>query len=103
MRERFPSNCTYTQRLAALELAIERNTSNVPPDGYYHLLHAGKEIDRYRSMRAAKAAWDEIVAASGWSSDRRTRLTSEEMLARDRAARERQEKAEHWHRVRGRR
>jgi hypothetical protein len=89
----------YTQRLPALDLAIERNTPAVPADGQFYVVRSGEVLGRFRSLKAAKARWDAEIADSGWTPAEGPTLTPEEMLARDRAARERQEKAEHWHRV----
>jgi hypothetical protein len=93
----------YTQRLPALDLAIERNTPAVPTDGQFYVVRDGEILGRFRSLKAAKARWDAEIATSGWRPPEAPTLTPDEMRARDKAARERQEKAEHWHRVSRRR
>lgn len=56
----------YRQLLPELELSIERFTESVPPDGGWYLLKAGEAVGRFRSLKAAQAAWQEIVRDSGW-------------------------------------
>jgi hypothetical protein len=94
-----PRTDVYAQRLPALDLAIERNTPSVPADGYFYVVREGTELGRFRSLKAAKARWDAEIAESGWKPAEARPLTPSEMIARDKAARERQEKAEHWDRV----
>jgi hypothetical protein len=98
-----PRPDVYAQRLPALGLAIERNTPSVPSDGYFYVMRDSAELGRFRSLKAAKARWDAEIANSGWKPAEGRSLTPAEMLARDKAARERQEKAEHWDRVSRRR
>jgi hypothetical protein len=98
-----PRADVYTQRLPALDLAIERNTRAVPPDGHFYVTRDGATLGRFRSLKAAKARWDAEITDSGWKPAESRPLTAAEMLARDKAARERQEKAEHWDRVSRRR
>jgi hypothetical protein len=56
----------YRQVLPDLELSIERHTENVPPDGHWYLLRRGETMGCFRSLKAAQAAWNEIVSESGW-------------------------------------
>ena len=56
----------YRQFLPELELSLERGTDAVPDDGHLHLLRAGEELGRYRSLKSAQAAWREVVRESGW-------------------------------------
>jgi hypothetical protein len=56
----------YRQVLPELDLSIERFTENVAMDGQWYLLRAGKELGRFRSLKAAQAAWREIVRETGW-------------------------------------
>lgn len=87
----------YVQRLPALGLSIERNTEAVPPDGRWHLLRDGVEIGCFRSRTAAQDAWREIVDTSGWKPPAKDVRSSEEMLAAERAARDRDARNEYWH------
>lgn len=82
----------YRQRLPALGLALERFTDAVPDDGGWYLLRDGRQIGRYRSLKAAKDAWAEVVAESGWQPAQR-RADPSETIAR--------EQAERWSRNRG--
>lgn len=56
----------YRQVLPELKLSIERLTESVPPDGRWYLLKAGETVRRFRSLKAAQAAWREIIRESGW-------------------------------------
>ena len=79
---------TYVQRLPALNLSIEQGTDDVPADNFFYLQRGGETLGRYRSLKQAQAAWDAELAASGWSPPPRNQLSSEEMMARDKAAKD---------------
>jgi hypothetical protein len=81
----------YRQALPDLELSIERGTKAVPDDGYFHLRRAGEELGRYRSLKAAQGAWQEVVRESGWKPEPR---------ATDPAEVRRREQSERWARNR---
>jgi hypothetical protein len=81
----------YRQHLPALGLSIERLTPGVPPDGGWYLLRDGEELGRFRSLKAAQAEWDVVVANSGWQPARK---------AADPAAMLKAESAERWARNR---
>ena len=76
----------YRQVLPALELSIERLTSTVPDDGAWYVLRAGKQIGRFRTLKAAKEAWDAEIGASGWQPPRRS-IDPDGMFARERSER----------------
>jgi hypothetical protein len=76
----------YKQQLPAIGLSLERSTPSVPDDGAYYLLRDGKRLGRYRSLSAAKIAWDEAVATSGWSPTKR-QLDPVEVALRERSER----------------
>lgn len=61
----------YRQVLPELKLSIERFTDGVPNDGAWYLLSAGRQIGRYRSLRAAQEAWRAVIRESGWQRPRR--------------------------------
>jgi hypothetical protein len=56
----------YRQHLPDLDLSIERQTDAVPDDGAWYLLREGEQLGRYRSLKAAQAAWREVLQDSGW-------------------------------------
>jgi hypothetical protein len=66
-----PTRREYKQQLPAIGLSLERYTTSVPQDGAYYLVQHGQQLGRYRSLKAAKVAWDEAVGASGWTPTRR--------------------------------
>jgi len=85
------------QRLPALALSIERGTPDVPSDGCFYLLRNGDVLTRSKSLRTAQKAWREVIDASGWTPPTPQQRTSEEMLAAERAARDRDARNEYWH------
>jgi hypothetical protein len=56
----------YRQLLPELGLSIERLTDNVPADGAWYMLRAGETVGRFRSLKAAQAAWREALRAADW-------------------------------------
>ena len=87
----------YVQRLPALGLSIERNTSAVPLDGRWHLLRDSVEINSYRSLKAAQEAWRQIVAESGWTPPRVEQRSPSEIREAERRAQDRDARNEYWH------
>lgn len=82
----------YRQVLPQLDLSIERYTDAVPDDGAWHLIRAGQQLGRYRSLRSAQEAWRVVVEESGWKAEPRPvdatdarRREATERWARDRA------------------
>jgi hypothetical protein len=82
----------YKQHLPDLDLSIERYTDTVPKDGAWYLLQAGRQLARYRSLKAAQEAWKALVQESGWTPSRREvnpaevrRREQKERWARNRA------------------
>ena len=61
----------YLQQLPALELSIERHTESVPADGFWYLRQRGETLGRFRTLKAAKTAWDKVIATSGWTAPKR--------------------------------
>lgn len=76
----------YVQRLAALELSLERYTADVPQDGAYYLLRAGEQVGRYRSLKGAQEAWEQAKADAGYEPPRRE-IDPKAALARQNAER----------------
>jgi hypothetical protein len=58
---------SYKQELPDLALSLERFTSSVPGDGAYYIRLNQEVIGRYRSLKAAQAAWRDIISKSDWS------------------------------------
>jgi hypothetical protein len=87
---------SYVQRLPALGLAILQNTGDVPHDGWFYLVRADVVLGRYRYLKAAKAAWDQVLAESGWTPPPKSRLSPEEVLKREKVARDRADYFEYW-------
>jgi hypothetical protein len=82
----------YRQILPELELSIERYTENVPADGGWYVLRARQQVGRFRTLKAARDAWKEIVREAGWqpaqrhvSADEVRRREQMERWARNRA------------------
>lgn len=55
----------YRQALPEHELSIEQGTSSVPDDGYYHVLHKGARVGRYRSLAKATERYRTIKDSLG--------------------------------------
>ena len=51
--------------LPDLELSLERFTENVPADGAWYLIRAGKELGRFRTRKAAADAWKRELTEAG--------------------------------------
>lgn len=77
---------TYRQTQPAIGLSLERLTDAVPRDGAYYLLQDGEIVARYGSLKAAKAAWDDALAASGWTPPKAT-IDADEVQMRERRER----------------
>ena len=56
----------YRQAIPAIELSIERCTSQVPDDGYYYVLLRGEVKARHRLLRVALAQYKAVLQESGW-------------------------------------
>lgn len=71
---------SYKQYIPDLQLAIERFTPDVPPDGKYYLLRDGKVVGVYASLKKAQEKFRQIVAESGFvpkKAERPTKSASE--------------------------
>lgn len=81
----------YKQVLPDLELSLERYTDNVPADGGWYLLRAGKQIGRFRSREEAMEAWKSVLAETGWKPPERSVDARDALLreSRERWARNR--------------
>jgi hypothetical protein len=59
------SGGTYRHFIPKLDLAVERYTVNVPNDGRYHIVKAGKVIQSFRSMKQAQERFKQLLLESG--------------------------------------
>lgn len=57
---------TYRQFIPGAEFTIERNTANVPSDGKYYIVRAGKILMGFRSRKLAEQKFRELVRESGF-------------------------------------
>lgn len=87
---------SYTQRLPALNLSIQQNTSEVPHDASYYLLQEGAILGRYRHLKAAQGAWCKVLDKEGWTPPKGPELSASEKLKREKTAQERSEYFEYW-------
>lgn len=88
---------SYRQYLPALELSIERYTPAVPGDGWWYLLRSGETLGRYKTRKVAQEAWASVLAGSDWQPEKSEGRNTKEMLAAERAARDRDARNEYWH------
>jgi hypothetical protein len=79
---------SYIQRLPAVDLAIERATERTPDRSRYYVFRGKEVVGAFRRLPDAQACFREIRDSSGWKA-----------LEREKAAQERYQQMEHWHRV----
>jgi hypothetical protein len=60
-------NEPYRQFLPDLDLSIEHNTDAVPTDGAWYLMQSGSTLGKFRSLKAARKAWNRTIAESDWT------------------------------------
>lgn len=53
---------TYRQAIERANLSIECDTPAVPNDGYFYVLHLGREVGRYKSLKQAQRKYGEILS-----------------------------------------
>ena len=62
-------NETYRHFIPKIGLSIERNTGNVPNDGRFHVIKAGRVVQSFRSRRLAEERFRQLLAESGFKSE----------------------------------
>ena len=67
----------YKHSIPDLELSIERNTSQVPADGKFHVIYKGNIIASYSSRRKAEETFHQIVKESGYKPEPISEKSSE--------------------------
>lgn len=50
-----------------MSVAIKRDTPDVPADGRYHVTHEGEVRSSHRSLKAATAAYRQLLEELGWT------------------------------------
>jgi hypothetical protein len=86
---------TYFQHLPALDLSIERHTDNVPHDGAWYVRRDGEVVGKFKTQKAAKAAYDGVIEATGWKPEK-IELSPEETLLRETQMREDERFHDYW-------
>jgi hypothetical protein len=89
---------SYIQRLRAVDLAIERATERTPDRSRYYVFRGEEVVGAFRRLPDAQACFREIRDSSGWKAPEGERDPLER-LEREKAAQERYQQMEHWHRV----
>ena len=69
----------------------------MPSDGWWYLLRAGDALGRYKTRKAAQEAWAAVIAESGWKPEKPETRATKDILAAERAARDRDARNEYWH------
>lgn len=59
-------NERYRHFIPKIDLSIEKNTSNVPNDGRFHIVKAGRVIQSFRSRKLAEERFRQVLAESGF-------------------------------------
>lgn len=57
---------TYKQYIPDLQLSIERSTGVVPNDGRFHVLHAGKVLGSFSSLKKAQELYKGVITESNY-------------------------------------
>ncbi len=58
-------SAAYRHFIPEVDLAIERYTSNVPDDGRYHIVKAGKVTHSFRSLKQAEEKFRQLLLEIG--------------------------------------
>lgn len=61
-----PDATPYTQRIAGLDLAIEKGTERTPDKHRYHVILNGELVATFRSLPQAQAEFKRLRDESGW-------------------------------------
>jgi hypothetical protein len=95
---------TYIQRLAAIELAIERDTERTPDTSHYHVFLADELKGSSRKLPDAQKLFTRLRDESDWKPPEREELSLSEQLTREREMHQRTAHLEYWatsHKFRG--
>lgn len=57
---------SYKQYIPDIELSIEKNTGNIPQDNKYYLIHKGKIIESFKTLKLAEVKFKEKVKEIGY-------------------------------------
>jgi hypothetical protein len=95
---------TYTQRLDAIALAIERATDRTPDAKQFHVFVGDELKGSFRRLPEAQKLFARLREESGWKPPPREQLPIDEQLARERELHQRSAYMEYWsnsHKFRG--
>ena len=57
---------SFKQYIPDIGLSIEKNTENVPQDNKYYLIHKGKIIESFKTLKLAEVRFKEKVKEIGY-------------------------------------
>lgn len=57
----------YRQGIRELDLAIERGTTRVPPDGRFYVILKGEVLGSHRTLKQARAQYKDILTRQDWT------------------------------------
>ena len=89
-------NERYIQRLPALNLAIKRNTPDVPPDGRYYVLLDGTTLGVFPNLKRAQERYRQHIAETGYRAPAPDPLSKDELVRREDLERDMQRTANYW-------
>lgn len=95
---------TYTQRLAGINLTIERATERTPDAKQFHVFYDDELKGSFRKLPEAQKLFVRLRDESGWKPPQQEELTTAEKLAREREMHQRAAHMEYWatsHKFRG--
>jgi len=61
----------YKHYIPELNLSIEKNTENVPDDGRFHVVKAGKIIKSFSSRKLAEKKFKQLLEESGFKPEQK--------------------------------
>jgi hypothetical protein len=80
---------TYSQRLDAIGLTIERATDRTPDTRQFHVFYGDELQGSFKKLPEAQKLFRRLKEESGWKPPPKEELTPEEMLVREREAHQR--------------
>jgi hypothetical protein len=95
---------TYTQRLEAIELTIEKATERTPDTKQFHVFLGDELKGSFKKLPEAQKLFARLKEESGWKPPPREQLSLQEQLSRERELHQRTAYMEYWsssHKFRG--
>lgn len=85
----------YVQRLPDFDISLERATERTPDQTRYHLFVGARLVGSFKRIKEAQAAFRQAATEAGWRPTS-TVKDPNEILAREKAARDRAAYEDYW-------